>query len=79
MYAPELETLEQLLGGDMPLTVIANLYSTPEAFWQGIRGLLSCGDVLLLDDDGNAVLSGDGGRFSRRVLTPNSVVVFGCE
>jgi hypothetical protein len=55
MYAPELETLDQLLGGDMPLTVVAKLYSSPEAFQTGIKGLLSCGDVLLLDTEGNAV------------------------
>ena len=55
MYAPELETLDQLLGGDMPLTVIAKLYSSPEAFRTGIRGLLSCVDVLLLDTEGNGV------------------------
>jgi len=55
MYAPELETLDQLIGSDMPLTVIATLYSTAEAFHQGVQGLLSCGDVLLMDADGNAV------------------------
>jgi hypothetical protein len=44
MYPPELETLDQLLGGDMPLTVIATLYSTPDAFRKGVQGLLSCGD-----------------------------------
>ncbi len=55
MYAPELETLDQLLGGDMPLTVIAKLYSSAEAFRKGVTGLLSCGDVLLLDADGISV------------------------
>src|SRR6516162_6958108 len=55
MLSPELETLDQLLGGDLPLTVIATLYSTPEAFHKGVQGLLSCGDVLLLDTDGNAL------------------------
>jgi hypothetical protein len=55
VYAPELETLDQLLGGDMPLTVIAKLYSSTEAFRAGVRGLLSCGDVLLLDSEGNAI------------------------
>jgi len=55
MYTPELETLDQLLGGDMPLTVIATLYSTADAFHKGVQGLLSCGDVLLLDAAGNSV------------------------
>lgn len=57
MYAPELETLDQLLGGDMPLTVIAKLYSSPESFRTGIGGLLACGDVLLLEANGNAIPS----------------------
>jgi hypothetical protein len=57
MYAAELETLDQLLGSDMPLTAVAKLYSSPEAFRMGIGGLLSCGDVLLLDTNGNAVPS----------------------
>jgi len=39
MHSPELETLDQLIGGDMPLTVIAKLYSTPDAFFKGVRGL----------------------------------------
>jgi len=55
MWAPELETLDQLLGGDMSVTVIAKLYPTPEAFRKGILALLSCGDVVLLDANGNAV------------------------
>jgi dihydroxyacid dehydratase/phosphogluconate dehydratase len=55
MWAPELETLDQLLGGDLPVTVIAKLYSTPECFRKGILGLLSSGDVVLLDANDNAV------------------------
>lgn len=53
--SPELETLDQLLGGDLPLVVIATLYPTPEAFDKGIQGLLSSGDVLLFDSDGNQI------------------------
>jgi hypothetical protein len=44
-----------LLGGDLSLTIIAKLFSTPEAFHKGVHGLLSCGDVVLLDADGNAL------------------------
>jgi hypothetical protein len=47
----ELETLDQLLGGDLPLKVIRNLYPDEEAFRQGVLGLLSCGDVCLLMSD----------------------------
>ena len=47
----ELETLDQLLGGDLPLKVIRNLYADEEAFRQGVLGLLSSGDVCLLMRD----------------------------
>jgi hypothetical protein len=47
----ELETLDQLLGGDLPLRVIRNLYADEEGFRQGILGLLSSGDVCLLMSD----------------------------
>ena len=47
----ELETLDQLLGGDLSLKVIRNLYSDEENFRQGVLGLLSSGDVRLLMSD----------------------------
>jgi len=78
MYAPELETLDQLLGCDMPLTVIAKLYSSAEAFRKGVTGLLSCGDVLLLDAMAFPFLPGAGERFSRPALTRNSLGIFSC-
>lgn len=53
--SPELETLDQLLGGDMSLEIIRGLYPDDPAFMKGIEGLLSCGDILLLDHDGTAV------------------------
>lgn len=55
MYSSELETLDQLQARNLPLAVIAKLYTNLEAFHKGVRGLLSCGDVLLLDGDGSAV------------------------
>jgi hypothetical protein len=56
--SPELETLDQLLGGDLPLEVIRNLYPDEEAFRQGVLGLLSCGDVCLLMRDQTQVPRG---------------------
>jgi hypothetical protein len=47
----ELETLDQLLGGDLSLTVIRNLYPDEEGFRQGVLGLLSSGDVRLFMSD----------------------------
>ena len=50
-FTPELETLDQLQGGDLPLTVIRSVYPSDERFKQGVFGLLSCGDVCLLEAD----------------------------
>lgn len=46
--SPELETLDLLQGGDLPLTVIRGRFTTHEAFTRGVRGLLVCGDVKLV-------------------------------
>jgi hypothetical protein len=45
--SPELETLDQLLGGPMPLATIRTLYPDAEAFRAGVGGLLKTGEVLL--------------------------------
>jgi hypothetical protein len=47
MGPPELETLDQLLCGDMPLSVIRSLYPDDAAFMSGLFGLLNSGDVRL--------------------------------
>ena len=47
MLSHELETLDQLLGGDLSLAVIRPIYPNTEAFMSGILGLLSSGDVHL--------------------------------
>ena len=46
--SPEPETLDQLLGGDLPLGVIRGLYPNADAFSKGVLGLLTCGDVKLI-------------------------------
>ena len=46
--SPELETLDQLQGGDLPLAMIAGLYPDYDAFMRGLMGLLTCGDVRLI-------------------------------
>ena len=51
MYSPEMETLDQLLGGDMPLTVIRGIYPDEASFLRGVLALLSSGDVRLLTQD----------------------------
>lgn len=49
--SPELETLDQLEGGDMPLAVIRRVYPVLDRFVAGMRGLLECGDIHLLDNE----------------------------
>jgi hypothetical protein len=51
MPSPELETLDQLLGGDMPVSVIAKVYPSLEACRAGLLGLLHEGDVTLLNPE----------------------------
>jgi hypothetical protein len=52
MWSPELETLDQLLGRDLPLSVARLLYPDDAGFVRGIHSLLSGGDVRLVADDG---------------------------
>jgi hypothetical protein len=53
--APELETLDQLLGGELSLAVIRALYPDAQAFMKGILGLLTCGDVNLFTPNRDCV------------------------
>jgi len=53
--SPELETLDQLLGGDLSLTIVRMLYSDADAFLRGLQGLLSNGDVRLFSIEGPEV------------------------
>jgi hypothetical protein len=49
--SPELETLDQLLGGELPLAVIRSLYPDVDSFKRGVLALLTSGDVCLLRTD----------------------------
>jgi hypothetical protein len=51
MLTPELETLDQLLTGDLPLAIIRKIYPDDQAFMRGVFALLRCGDVRLLSRD----------------------------
>jgi hypothetical protein len=53
--SPELETLDQLLGGDLSLEVIRKLYPDGEAFRLGVLGLVRNGDVRLVGINGDPV------------------------
>jgi hypothetical protein len=49
--SPELETLDQLLGGDLSLEVVLRLYPDADAFRHGVFGLITGGDICLLGAD----------------------------
>lgn len=50
--SPELETLDQLLGGNLPLKVVLSLYPDADAVRRGVLGLIAGGDVCLRGEDG---------------------------
>ena len=54
-WSPELETLDQLLGGDMPLSVIRRAWPDDARFLVGVKALVLARDVLLLAHDGAEV------------------------
>ena len=67
--SPELETLDQLLGGDTLLSVIRMDYPDRPRFLRGMMGLLNSGDIRLVGDGleipkwrWQAVLEGEGDR-----------------
>ena len=53
--SPELETLDQLLGGDLSLRVVSRLYPDAAAFKCGVLGLIASGDVSLLTAEDGAL------------------------
>jgi hypothetical protein len=53
--SPELETLDQLLGGNLSLEIVRKLYPDAESFKRGVLGLLSSGDVRILTIDQDEV------------------------
>lgn len=52
---PEIEVLDQLLGGDLSLAVIAGLFSDEDRCRRAIGAMVEAGDVCILDADGKAV------------------------
>jgi hypothetical protein len=81
VMSPELETLDQLISGELPLLVIRRLFADDEWFVQGILAMLESGQVRLLAQDSSdvpawrrrdalaATLSGDGGAEYGLALT----------
>lgn len=53
--SPELETLDQLLGGDMLLTIIYGLFPNHEHFCKAIVAMVQDGEVYLQATDGTEI------------------------
>jgi hypothetical protein len=53
--SPELETLDHLLGGDMPLRLVRGLFPDATSFSNGMMGLLSNSDVRLVSSGGEII------------------------
>ena len=49
--SPELETLDQLLGGDLPLTLIRGLFNDKERFVHAVVAMLDADELQLLKPD----------------------------
>ena len=69
MHSPELETLDQLLSGELSLTALRTVYPNDDAFVRGLRGLLVSGDVLLLTPEKNKVPDWQWEEAFRRGIT----------
>ena len=52
MKSLELETLDQLLGGELSLAVIRGLFTDSKHFVRALQGLLSSGEVQLVANHG---------------------------
>lgn len=52
---PELEVLDQLLGGDLSLAAIADLFSHQDRCRQAIGAMVKAGDVCIVDAEGKPV------------------------
>jgi hypothetical protein len=48
-WATELETLEQLQGGDLPLATIRSLYESQEHFFRAMTAMLHTGQLRLIE------------------------------
>jgi hypothetical protein len=53
--SPELETLDQLCGDDMPLSIIRNLFDDQEHFCRAIFAMLKTGELRLFEREGDDI------------------------
>ena len=55
--APELEVLDQLLGGDLPLNVIVDLFHNIERCQRAVSAMLHNGDISIISQSGQKIPS----------------------
>ena len=55
MLSPELETLDQLLGGALAIHAVASLFNDPSHCAQALEAMLNAGELRLTDSMGKAV------------------------
>jgi hypothetical protein len=53
--SPELETLDQLLSDDLPITMIRQLFPDQPRFEHSIGMMLASGEIELIDSAGNVL------------------------
>ncbi len=58
----ELETLDQLLGGDLPAFVIQGLFPDTDHFMAAMHAMLTAGEIRLLNTDHAAIPQWDWSR-----------------
>jgi hypothetical protein len=64
--SPELEVLDQLQGGDLPLRVVASLFPDEAHARRAIAAMLAAGELELLDAEGTALSPWQQREFERR-------------
>jgi hypothetical protein len=53
--SPELELLDQLFGGDMPLQLVRSLFADHERFERAVSAMIGEGELRLFEVDGSEV------------------------
>ena len=69
VFSSELETLDQLLGGDLVLTVVRSFYESDDKFKAGVRGLVRDRCAILIHD-GCSVPEWKVAEILRQPITP---------
>jgi hypothetical protein len=64
--SPEIDVLDQLLGGDMPLGVVASLFPDEADARRAIVAMLAVGELAIFDAEGAALSPWQVGELQRQ-------------